>query len=157
MLAECCGYGALRDDLVRDRLVVGITDEHLSVKLQFDATLTLKKAVDQACQKEAIRKQQTFVLSSPQEGATDVDAIQARPKSSIAGKSKTVFYKQDQSVIDQLRIMLKTCRRCGKEPHSKHCCPARDVKCHKCAKTGHFASVCLFSKQIGTAMVLIMH
>ena len=58
---------------MRDRLVVGIRDEQLSVKLQLDATLTLKKAVDQARPKKVVRKQQTVVRISPLEGATDVE------------------------------------------------------------------------------------
>ena len=47
-LTEHCDYGALSNDLVRDILVVGIRDEQLSVKLQIDATLSLKKATKHA-------------------------------------------------------------------------------------------------------------
>lgn len=32
-LAENCGYGSLHDELVRDRIVVGIKDAKLSEKL----------------------------------------------------------------------------------------------------------------------------
>ena len=40
-LAENCGYGTLHDELVRDRIVVGIKDAKLSEKLQLEADLTL--------------------------------------------------------------------------------------------------------------------
>ena len=45
-LAEHCEYGALHDEMIRDRIVVGIVDSSLSLKLQLDSNLTLKKAID---------------------------------------------------------------------------------------------------------------
>ena len=33
--------------------------------------------------------------------------------------------------------------------HQLKYCPARDAKCHKCSKTGHFGSMCLRKKNIG--------
>ena len=43
-LAETCNYGELKDEMVRDRVVVGIRDAALSQQLQIDAKLTLDKA-----------------------------------------------------------------------------------------------------------------
>ena len=40
-LAEHCGYGDLHDEMIRDRIVVGIRNSSLSEKLQLDAGLTL--------------------------------------------------------------------------------------------------------------------
>ena len=53
-LAENCNYGDLRDELIRDRLVVGIRDTALSERLQTDADLTLDKAMKAVRQREAI-------------------------------------------------------------------------------------------------------
>ena len=39
-LAEHCGYNALHDEMIRDRLVVGLKEATLSEKLQLDAELT---------------------------------------------------------------------------------------------------------------------
>ena len=47
-MAEHCDYGTLRDEMIRDRIVVGLLDAKLSEKLQLDAELTLTKAVTQA-------------------------------------------------------------------------------------------------------------
>ena len=44
-LAEHCGYGNLKDEMIRDRIVVGLTNDKLSEQLQLDAVLTLDKAV----------------------------------------------------------------------------------------------------------------
>ena len=32
--------------------------------------------------------------------------------------------------------------RCGRSPHGKEVCPARNARCRKCSKIGHFAAVC---------------
>ena len=58
-LAEHCGYGELHDEMIRDRIVVGIINAKLSEKLQLDAELTLEKAVTQARQAETVRQQTT--------------------------------------------------------------------------------------------------
>ncbi|KAL1444696.1 hypothetical protein MTO96_029659, partial [Rhipicephalus appendiculatus] len=43
-LAERCDYGDLNDELIRDRIVVGVRDQKLSTKLQLEQDLTLEKA-----------------------------------------------------------------------------------------------------------------
>jgi len=43
-LADTCNFGNLKEDLIRDRLVVGIRDQSLSQQLQMDPDLTLEKA-----------------------------------------------------------------------------------------------------------------
>ena len=60
-LAEPCQYGNLWEEMIRDRIVVGIRDGRLAEKLQLNATLTLEKAVTEARQSEAVKKQQSTV------------------------------------------------------------------------------------------------
>ena len=57
-LAENCSYGELKDEMIRDRLVVGIRDSALSQRLQLDAGLTLEKAKKNVRQREAVGEQQ---------------------------------------------------------------------------------------------------
>ena len=54
-LVKNCDYADLRDDMLRDWLVVGIRDTALSEKLQMDAKLTLDIAKKTILQKEAYR------------------------------------------------------------------------------------------------------
>ena len=56
-LAEHCGYEALHDEMICDRIVVGIQDRKLSEKLQLDPALTLEKAIITVRQVEAVKKQ----------------------------------------------------------------------------------------------------
>ena len=55
-LAEDCDYGTLKDNLIRDRIVVGVVDDSLSDRLQAKADLTLEISVQMSRQAEA-RKQ----------------------------------------------------------------------------------------------------
>ena len=53
-LSEQCGYGELCEQMIRDRIVVGIQDISLSEKLQLESNLILETAVRQ---REAVKKQ----------------------------------------------------------------------------------------------------
>ena len=56
-LAEHCSDGNLREEMIKDRTAVGLQDAKLAEKLQLDPDLTLEKAVNQARQSEAVKKQ----------------------------------------------------------------------------------------------------
>ena len=58
---------ATDDEMIRDRIVVGIRDFSLSEKLQLDAELTLTTAVAKLRQAEQIRKQQPILRGETQE------------------------------------------------------------------------------------------
>ena len=53
--SETCEYSELCDQLIRDRLVVGIADAMLSEKLQMDKDLKLEKAITIIKQAEQVR------------------------------------------------------------------------------------------------------
>ena len=63
-LAEYCGYEGLKNEMIRDRIVVGLRDANLSVKLQMVPDLSLEKAVTLARQSEAMQQQQSVVRGS---------------------------------------------------------------------------------------------
>ncbi|UYV79808.1 K02A2.6-like [Cordylochernes scorpioides] len=53
-ISEHCEYANLREELIRDRLVLGVKDRKLSEKLMLNENLTLAKAVEIARQWEAV-------------------------------------------------------------------------------------------------------
>ena len=55
-LTENCNYDDLREELIRDRLVIRIKDTALSEHLQLDGNLTLDKAMKTVRQREAVRE-----------------------------------------------------------------------------------------------------
>jgi hypothetical protein len=51
----------MRDQLIRDLIVVGIRDDKLSEKMPLDPDLTLEKTISLARQSEAVKKQQPLI------------------------------------------------------------------------------------------------
>ena len=64
-LTENCEYGVLTNEMIRDRLVVGIRDEVLSERLQLDPDLTLEKTKKMVRQCEAVHEQQLVLKEEP--------------------------------------------------------------------------------------------
>lgn len=60
-LASKCNYGDLKEDLIRDRIVVGMQDAKISEVMQMKSTLTLNQAVDMATLAE-IQKSQSLIV-----------------------------------------------------------------------------------------------
>ena len=141
-LAANCEYGALQDEMIRDRLVVGIQDAALSEKLQLDADLTLEKAKKSIRQREAIREQQTILDET---NGANVDAMHnsrgrgQRDRRPGDAKHRSNRPKRSEK---QQPPSPKRCTCCGKEPHTRSKCPAKDAVCHKCQKKGHYSSMC---------------
>ena len=83
-LARNCDYGQLRDELIRDRIVIGILDKALSKRLQLDPGLTLEKAARMVRQSESVGEQQP-VFKGQNDGDkecvdTDVNWMNSRRK-----------------------------------------------------------------------------
>ena len=76
-LATTCNYGPLTEELIRDRLIVGLRDSRTSEKLQLDPDLDLQKAIAAARQSEVIKKQQVELRPTKEKDA-NVDRIAAK-------------------------------------------------------------------------------
>ena len=133
-LASTCNYGPLQDEMIRDRLVVGIRDSALSERLQLDPELTLDKAKKMVQQKEAVKDQQTVL-----KGDTHLDALRGHATNS----SRRLQQSQREPLLPPRRDSYKQCMRCGKPTHPRDKCPARDAICHRCNRKGHYSSQCL--------------
>ena len=157
-LAEHCNYGTLHDEMIRDRIVVGIRDTSLSEKLQLDAELSLTTAVAKVRQAEAVKKQQPLLRGETHASVTPggrkpdipVGAVQRGkwvPKGSKQTRKPRGLAHHQPGRNSQSQ---STCTRCGKSPlHDRQFCPARDVVCHKCSKRGHFQAVCRSPVRVG--------
>ena len=62
-LARYCNFGALKEELIRDRIVVGLQNRELSEKRQLDANLTLEKATNLARQRETVNNNKTVLTA----------------------------------------------------------------------------------------------
>ena len=89
----------------------------------------MEKAVNQAGQSEAVKKQQ--VLSRDDQSSHGV-----KETADAVHKSKFYRKKEQQKRKGHTATPNATCQRCGKS------LPAKDAVCRKCPKKAHFAKVC---------------
>ena len=120
---------------------MGLKDKKLSEKLQLDSKLTLEKAVTQARQSEAVKKQQD-ILQGTQPDPPSANVDQISKKRGKGGKGKD----QKDKPPKKSKLASKTpeikCTRCLGKPHSKQECLAKDSQCNKCFKKGHWTKAC---------------
>ena len=127
-LAESCDYREMKEELIRDRLVVGIKDRTLSEQLQLESDLTLEKAKKKIRQREAVQAQTRELKGA--EATSSVSVVRTGRKQSNAKKNKAAKPRGRQ------------CTRCGNGQHPKEKCPAKDAVCHRCEKKGHYSKQC---------------
>lgn len=86
--AKTCNFGALQDELIRDRLVCGISSDSVRRALLKETDLTLAKAI-RICQISELTEQHSKALSVPKHVTTaSVDAVQTKLSSKFKGKMK---------------------------------------------------------------------
>ena len=76
-LVEHCGYRNLHDEMIRDRIVVGIRNSTLLEKLQLDPRLTLDTCITQS---EAVKQQQPLLRGKPDTPVGAVNKFRGRPR-----------------------------------------------------------------------------
>lgn len=130
-LVKTCNYGSLKDELLRDKLVVGVRDEQLSQSLQMDPCLTLQTAIDKIKLHESVKKHQPIVRMPTSSDPIDTLAVT---------KMSWPNHKNNKNTSKNSKFV---CYRCGGESYHKYDeCKAKNVKCGFCKIFGHFESCC---------------
>lgn len=143
LLADNCEFEEKKDDMIRDRLVVGIKDSTLSERLQLDSGLTLEAAKTMIRQREAVHLQQTQL-----KGDEDKVVEETAMKRGTAGRRYKYnghrnSYQSGSTRTTSTCHQTQQCKRCGKGTHPKERCPAIGVKWIKCNRKGHYGRLCL--------------
>ncbi|KAJ8375234.1 hypothetical protein SKAU_G00058140 [Synaphobranchus kaupii] len=144
-----CNYGVLHEELIRDRLVVGLSDLRLSERMQLDKDLTLAKAIEMARQTETVRQQQSNLRGDTvgKSETCSVDRVMNKGKPFQRMRKHAQWEKPSQGRTENTGV--SKCFKCGKSPsHPKVQCPANDVMCHSCGKKGHYRRVCASSRAV---------
>ncbi|UYV82749.1 K02A2.6-like [Cordylochernes scorpioides] len=145
-LADSCEFEGLHEQLIRDRIVVGVRDKALSERMQLDSELTLEKAVKMVRQQEAVRQQQVD-LQRPST-SQKVNQVKFNSKKQSPKQQQQPSKKKEKSAKTRSR-----CPKCGGFIHREgQACRAEGQRCNLCSKTGHFANCCP-DKQAKTAEV----
>ena len=136
-LAETCDFGALKDQLIRDRIVCGVRDNAVRRKLLQESKLTLEKCVDICRAAEATTAQRKEMAPSQQQQhhSSEVDLVTKGDSwKSKARKEKVKVPKNHH---------LDECKFCGRKHERKRGkCPAYGQTCSSCGKPNFFAVKC---------------
>ena len=116
-LASTCKFGTFLKEAICDRLVCGIQDRNMQLRLLTEADLSLKKAFK--------------LIQGMEAAAKDVQEIQQDNKFTLQAAAAT------NAVTETMP--KKTCRRCLGTGHSPATCRYKRAKCNKCHKLGHLA------------------
>ena len=99
-LVENCEYGTMKDEMIRDRLVVGIQDDALSQKLQMDSSLTLETAKKQVQQREAVQEQQTLRGAASNTSLDrEVEAVRSNPRRHTQGQQQQPYGRKNRAKV----------------------------------------------------------
>lgn len=130
-----CDFGVLKEELIRDIIVIGVKNDKLSETLQLDSELTLENAIAKARQSETVREQQSVVRQTENK----IEVI----KSGARKKNITEKTKMNKDTEHKHNGRNKMCSKCGAIPfHPWFKCPANDKICSKCKRRGHYAKLC---------------
>ncbi|KAK3864323.1 hypothetical protein Pcinc_029981 [Petrolisthes cinctipes] len=133
-LAVTCKFENISSDdivnqLIWDKIVVGLPDATLRTRLLEEGSeTTLNKAIQMIACSEQVRLQCTVLDSK--DSTYPVAGVPAVKQSDFEKKKK--YKRSDEG----------NCLYCGGMKHAKLVCPAKNRRCHKCKKLGHYGKVC---------------
>ena len=134
--ANNCEFGSLRDELIRDRLVVGIRSDSVRSRLLREAELTLQKAID-ICRAAEVTDSRMASIKNSQD--SHVNALDKDNKY-LKSRQRDNKTKGISEASQQSKVLRKYCG--NKHLRDKNKCPAYGKSCKECGKKNHFAKMC---------------
>ncbi|XP_044764622.1 uncharacterized protein K02A2.6-like isoform X2 [Coccinella septempunctata] len=136
-LAASCEYQE-QENIIRDRIVMGLLDQDLREKLFQVERLTLAKTEDICRVYEQNKKQVQEMNDKP---STSVDVVRSRRNDKISYTSNKLSKKNYKNNYNYNKCERKKCHKCD-SIHDFGKCPAFGKLCSLCKKKNHFASCC---------------
>lgn len=131
-LASTCEYPNT-DDFIRDRMVIGIKDSNVRMRLLREADLTLTKTLDIVRAHERAQQQVKDISSGSTDDAKKIQFVKQKRSKEKKPDFKTQLHNKKKQEYK--------CTRCG-NIHVARQCPAYRQKCGYCRKEGHFKECC---------------
>ena len=133
-LSRGCQFGTFLEEMIRDRLVCGISSDLIQNRLLSEPELSLQKATEMAVALEtAGRNQQELAGGSRVEPA--VQRIHASAESRQARESSSS--SRNASKPKRYGSETDKCWRCLSNRHSESECYFKRKRCFRCSKYGH--------------------
>jgi len=145
-IADKCEFGELYDELVRDRIIAGLRNHHLSNQLQnLDTEPSLEVVINRARIAETVAANQHLLRSEPL--AVNHVKKKGNPKFTQRAHQKpsdsTVTpHRNTPSRSSSGKQGTTKCMFCGDKYHDRSFCRAKDDTCRICSKSGHWAVMC---------------
>ncbi|XP_040163147.1 uncharacterized protein LOC120900350 [Anopheles arabiensis] len=127
---ECANcHASYADRMLRDRIIVGIQNKTLQLKLLDAKDEPLKNVVEMCKTYEAASKHKQLIQTN------DVHHLNSVEKDAGNWKIDT---------IQRSELHKASCYNCGQPFNGSHrrYCPAKNVTCNNCGKRGHFMKFC---------------
>lgn len=138
--AGTCEYGQLKDEMIRDKIVLGISDEGTRRRLLREKTLTLVSAIETCRAAEQTDRRMKMIVST--DATSHADAVHAVAKQRFR-PNKSKPSNSPPSVTD-----AEMCRYCGyTHRKGRQHCAAFGKACKLCGTQNHFAKMCMKSKR----------
>ena len=130
---ELCDYGDdIKQEIIRDRLVVSIRDSALSEK-------SAKKSIRG---KEAMQEQQQSLKSAESTSSTTNMEPIGKKNRNNTHPCQSQRSRNEVQGKSNAKAAGDKCGHCGREHHSREKCPAKDAQCHSCRRKGHYSAMC---------------
>ena len=123
--ADACEFGAMKDQLRWNRIVVGINNTKTKDLLFAEPKLTLQRAIEICELRESAEKAAQALKNEP-----EVTVVKMKKQGKGQHHSKEKAAKESHK-----------CKHCGYN-HARSKCPAFGKSCAKCGKRNHFAAMC---------------
>lgn len=129
-LSQDCEFGQLANSLIRDVIIMGLSDNKLREKLLVQPDLTLENAIKHGHAAEETKQHAKVLQHQLESERKSVDSLKRGAQS--PPNKPTNLGKQK---------FFKNCKFCGGS-HNRGNCPAYSKKCNTCTEIGHFAKCC---------------
>ena len=142
----------MKDEMLRDRLVVGIRDAKVSETLQMYADLILEKA-KVIRQKEAVKEQTQQLHPTDHKSMDEVRNPRPRWNKNAINCHTCRMHRDARDKRGSPKGQTShNYTRCGQTKHKPgDRCPAKEAICRKCNKKGHYAAACFSKTQAASA------
>ena len=158
LLAKDCAFGDYENDMVRDRIVFGVTSVKIREKLINEGDkLTLDKAIQIAQSYEYAQEQlktmaaptEVHYISNTTQKTSPIKGTHTNPKPQ--GKSDRKQRNRGARGMDkpgQQKYASDKCGNCGYKHTKTETCKAKGKQCNFCHKWNHFEIVCRSKKSV---------
>lgn len=141
-LADKCDFGITLNDMLRDRLVIGVNDDRIQRRLLSETKLDYKRAEEIARSMQLASKNLQDINASQKSNLLGVHKFQGT-NTKVGAKPKHSTNKSKQSQASKQNAgASRTCYRCLGTNHRASGCPFLDAECHFCHKRGHIKKAC---------------